>query len=39
MNKGAICGGNRKKALKYINEAKTKKEFKKRLNECFMAIM
>ena len=38
-NKGAICGGSKEKAWAYIKEAKTDKEFTKRLDACFMAIM
>ena len=37
--KGAICGGNKERTLKWIRKAKSKKEFIKRLEIGFMAIM
>ena len=36
---GAICGGNKERAWKYINEAKNDKEYRDRIMECMMAIM
>lgn len=36
---GAICGGNREEAWEWVKEAKTEKEYMRRLDAAFMAIM
>jgi hypothetical protein len=36
---GALCGGNREKAWKWINEAKTDEEYERRLMVSMMAII
>ena len=38
LESGAICGGNKEKTWKWIKEAKTKKEFEKRLKIIHMDV-